>query len=130
LGTPCPPTNETPYIIINPIGEQFRGTTFEVNGTTNFEIHEPLHYSIDRGGVVIAIPGNRPSQFDNGVANISYGEILNTTGRYNGQNWSLSLNTSGSEFYNPYGAPFILNVSTINNTIHNKSSFFLHIRSE
>jgi len=126
--TSLPLKNESPTILVNPIGEQFKGATFEVNGTTNFEIREPLHYSIDRGVVIIPIPGNRPSQYDNGAVNISYGEIRKISGGNNGQEWSFWLNTSGSEFN--YGLLFILNVSTSNNTIYNSSSFLLNSRSK
>jgi hypothetical protein len=125
--TSLPLKNESPTILVNPIGEQFKGATFEVNGTTNFEIREPLHYSIDRGPIAYAMPGNKPTQYDNGVKNISFGEIRKISGGNNGQEWSFWLNTSGSEF--KYGLLFILNVSTSNNTIYNSSSFLLNSRS-
>jgi hypothetical protein len=43
-GTPCPPTNETPHININPISRFSIGDMIEITGTTNVE--GILHYSV------------------------------------------------------------------------------------
>ncbi len=45
LQTQCPQSgNPTPWIIINPIGNHYIGDVFEINGTTNLGINEPLLY--------------------------------------------------------------------------------------
>jgi hypothetical protein len=126
----CHPSgNNSPFILIFPIGTHYAGDIFEINGTTNIGVDETLFYSVSKAGIATPMPVPSPEnpayQYNNGAENISYGDILIVNDKCDEQKWSFWLNTSGSEYYKSYGVPFILIVKSRNIPIYNSTSFFL-----
>lgn len=113
IQTQClPQENTTPWIHINPVSDHYVGDMFEINGTTNLGINDPLSFWITRRPIRTRIPSQ--------VYEIR--GIVRTQSRDCDTNvWSFSINTSelGVGYYD-------VGVGTENFTISNWDLFFLH----
>jgi hypothetical protein len=126
----CPPTNETPFIIINPIDRHFFGETFEINGTTNLGGNEKLHYSVSSPDVVSAMScptgsSSCPKSIIKGSHNITYGEFFVRENGDEPKQWTFLLNSTGLDFKSNYSVSFILDITSQNLTLTNNTDFMV-----
>ncbi len=106
------------------------GDIFEINGTTNLDAGEKLHYSVDRIThiVPIACPtgyGGCSPMIIEGAKNISYGEILVKKDGSAGNSWSFFLDASGPDYEKKIWLGFILNISSRDKAVNNSTEFLL-----
>jgi hypothetical protein len=122
-GTPCPPTNESPYIIINPIDNHHKNETFEINGTTNLGAGENIFYSIHRPTQTKPVGAPEPN------LNITNGIVTIVNSGCNERHWSFQYNSS--EYFgleNVYPVDNMLTVSAKNMTVKNYTDFVINSR--
>jgi hypothetical protein len=105
--TPCPPTNETPHIYINPISRFSIGDMIEITGTTN--VDGILQYSVYSPPVTtITNAPYHESYVPRGVVKIIGAEC-------NEKKWSFIVDSNN--LTSPANK-FITTVRTVNETTH------------
>jgi hypothetical protein len=120
---PSAPTNETPYIIINPIDKHHKNETFEINGTTNLGADEKIYYNIHRPSQTKPVGAPEP----NLDVTEGFATVVNSGG--NLQHWSFRYNSS--EYFgnaNVFPVVNILTVSARNMTVMNYTDFPINSR--
>jgi hypothetical protein len=113
--------NETRYIIINPVSNFTIGEIFEINGTTNLNENEIIHYYVYSG--VVPLPTNvpTPNYF------VTSGDIKIVRVDCKDSRWSFMLDSNN---LTPWSHDFFIWVWTNNQSsslgVHNEAFLITH----
>lgn len=120
LGTTCPPANETPYIIINPISTHIVGDVFEINGTTNLGVNDRLMIAINEERPTAVGPFDNPEVYHKFIDSLDY--VIMNRDNCGINSWSYQVNLTGFHSRTVYDVKVY---SEQNRTIINYSNFFI-----